>query len=106
MDNRRFGSGNKVLHNVVGGNLGVFEGNGGDLRIGLSMQSLHDGEQWRHTPLRLSVYLAAPRDAIDAVLAAHESVRHLVENGWLHLFCIDEQGEVRQRLAAGGWRRA
>ena len=106
VDNRRFGSGNKVLHNVVGGNLGVFEGNGGDLRIGLSMQSLHDGEQWRHTPLRLSVYLAAPRDAIDAVLAAHESVRHLVENGWLHLFCIDEQGEVRQRLAAGGWRRA
>ena len=37
-----FGSGNKVLHNVVGGNLGVFEGNG-DLRIGLSQQSVHDG---------------------------------------------------------------
>ena len=36
----RLGSGNKVLHNVVGGDLGVFEGNGGDLRIGLSRQSL------------------------------------------------------------------
>ncbi|MEK9816448.1 MAG: putative inorganic carbon transporter subunit DabA, partial [Limnobacter sp.] len=30
----RLGSGNKLLHNVVGGTLGVFEGNGGDLRIG------------------------------------------------------------------------
>ncbi len=29
-DNTRFGSGNKLLHNVVGGHIGVFEGNGGD----------------------------------------------------------------------------
>ncbi|MGK0153144.1 MAG: hypothetical protein ACI9SE_000088, partial [Neolewinella sp.] len=107
VDNQRFGSGNKVLHNVVGGNLGVFEGNGGDLRIGLSMQSLHDGEQWRHTPLRLSVYLAAPAEAIDDVLAAHKHVRLLVENGWLHLFRLNNQGDVFQRLPVGGeWRRA
>ncbi|MDP5071600.1 MAG: DUF2309 domain-containing protein, partial [Congregibacter sp.] len=48
MDNERYGSGNKVLHNVVGGNIGVFEGNGGDLRIGLPLQSIHDGQQWMH----------------------------------------------------------
>ena len=53
VDNRLYGSGNKLLHNVVGGNIGVFEGNGGDLRIGLPLQSLHDGKRWRHTPLRL-----------------------------------------------------
>ena len=35
VDNARYGSGDKVLHNIVGGHLGVFEGNGGDLRIGL-----------------------------------------------------------------------
>ena len=29
VDNRRYGSGNKLLHNVVGGRLGVFEGNRG-----------------------------------------------------------------------------
>lgn len=34
VDNKRFGSGNKTLHNVSGGRIGVFEGNGGDLRIG------------------------------------------------------------------------
>ena len=52
-DNRRFGSGNKVLHNIVGGAIGVLEGNGGDLRVGLPMQSLHNGRAWMHEPLRL-----------------------------------------------------
>ena len=63
-DNGVFGSGNKVLHNVVGGNLGVFEGNGSDLRIGLFMQSLHNGQEWMHQPLRLSVYIVAPKYAM------------------------------------------
>ena len=61
VDNARYGCGNKVLHNIVGGHLGVFEGNGGDLRIGLSLQSLHDGERWVHAPLRLAVFIEAPR---------------------------------------------
>ncbi len=89
VDNRRYGSGNKVLHNVVGGHLGVFEGNGGDLRIGLPLQSVHDGERWVHTPLRLSVFLEAPRSAIEAVLQKQSRVRDLVVNGWLDLFQID-----------------
>ena len=64
VDNQRFGSGNKVLHNVVGGAIGVLEGNGGDLRVGLPLQSLHDGERWVHEPLRLSVFIEAPESAI------------------------------------------
>jgi uncharacterized protein YbcC (UPF0753/DUF2309 family) len=103
VENRRYGSGNKVLHNVVGGHLGVFEGNGGDLRIGLPLQSLHDGQRWVHTPLRLSVFLEAPREAIDRVLARHERVRQLVENGWLHLFQIDATEGVVWRRARSGW---
>ena len=71
VDPQRQGSGNKLLHNVVGGGIGVFEGNGGDLRIGLPWQSVHDGERLRHTPRRLSVFVEAPRDAIDGVIAAH-----------------------------------
>ncbi|MDX1465622.1 MAG: DUF2309 domain-containing protein, partial [Halomonas sp.] len=102
-DNRKFGSGNKVLHNVVGGHIGVFEGNGGDLRIGLPMQSLHDGEQWRHEPLRLSAYLAAPTAAIDAIIARHEVLQSLVGNGWLHLFALDDEtGEILARRE-GRW---
>jgi hypothetical protein len=104
VDNARYGSGNKVLHNVVGGHIGVFEGNGGDLRIGLPMQSLHDGEKWVHTPLRLSVFIAAPRDAISAVMAKHESVRALVENGWLHLFQIDAKEGSVHCYRGGCWQ--
>ena len=103
VDNRRYGSGNKVLHNVVGGHLGVFEGNGGDLRIGLPMQSLHDGHTLRHTPLRLSVFIEAPRAAIDAVLAGHDIVRHLAVNGWLHLFRIDPQSNAVEQYRHGAW---
>jgi uncharacterized protein YbcC (UPF0753/DUF2309 family) len=101
VDNRLFGSGNKVLHNVVGGRIGVFEGNGGDLRIGLARQSLHDGERWVHTPLRLSVFVEAPRAAIDAVVARHDRVRQLLDNDWIHMFRIDE-GLV-ERYVSGTW---
>jgi len=97
VDNRRFGSGNKVLHNVVGGAIGVLEGNGGDLRVGLPMQSLHDGERWMHEPLRLSVFIEAPEAAIEDIIARHELVRDLVDNGWLHLFRIGEDGGVVRR---------
>jgi uncharacterized protein YbcC (UPF0753/DUF2309 family) len=103
VDNRSFGSGNKVLHNVVGGRIGVFEGNGGDLRIGLPLQSLHDGTRWRHTPLRLSVFVEAPRDAIDGVIGSHEVVRQLVDHGWLHLLQLDVDGAVHRRRPGGGW---
>ena len=89
VDNRRYGSGNKLLHNVVGGRIGVFEGNGGDLRIGLPWQSVHDGTQFMHTPLRLSVFIEAPRERIDAVVGAHATVRQLIAHGWLHLLRID-----------------
>lgn len=96
LDNRKFGSGNKVLHNVVGGHIGVFEGNGGDLRIGLPRQSLHNGERWMHEPLRLSVYLAAPTEAIERIIGRHEMLQALVNNGWLHLFQVDERtGDIK-----------
>lgn len=103
VDNRRYGSGNKTLHNVVGGRIGVFEGNGGDLRIGLPQQSLHDGQTLRHTPLRLSVFIEAPREAIDRVIAEHETVANLVGNGWLHLLRIATDGPQVERWQAHEW---
>lgn len=106
VDNQRFGSGNKVLHNVVGGAIGVLEGNGGDLRVGLPMQSLHDGKRWVHEPLRLSVFIEAPQAAIDVIIARHEQVRQLVENGWLHLFQIGEDGGVSRRVSDAHWEQS
>ncbi|MFC3851901.1 YbcC family protein [Salinispirillum marinum] len=88
-DNLKYGSGNKVLHNAVGGNIGVFEGNGGDLRIGLSMQSIHDGTQWQHMAQRLAVYIAAPRERIAEIAQREAVVRDLVDNDQLYLFHWD-----------------
>lgn len=102
VDPARHGSGNKVMHNVVGG-IGVLEGNGGDLRPGLALQSLHDGSRWMHEPRRLTVYIEAPRERIDAVLAAQPSVRRLFDNGWIHLMALE--GSVCSRYSAEGWRR-
>lgn len=102
-DNLKYGSGNKVLHNVVGGHIGVFEGNGGDLRIGLSMQSLHDGRQWMHQPQRLSVYIQAPREAIADIIARHAVVRSLIENDWLFVYRLDDEGVSLERFYRGVW---
>jgi uncharacterized protein YbcC (UPF0753/DUF2309 family) len=91
-----FGGGDKLLHNVVGG-IGVVEGNGGLLRVGLPWQSLHDGEGLAHEPLRLSVCIEAPREAMTDILRRHEGVRALFDNRWLHLFALDEAGAMAWR---------
>ncbi|MDG6773474.1 DUF2309 domain-containing protein [Thiomicrorhabdus sp. ZW0627] len=98
-DNHVYGSGNKVLHNVVDGCIGVFEGNGGDLRIGLPMQSLHNGEKWMHEPLRLSVYIDAPWEAVDKVATENEVVRQLIDNEWLYCFVWGRDGSIRRYLS-------
>ena len=100
VENRLFGSGNKTLHNVVG-RLGVLEGNAGDLRVGLPWQSVHDGEHYQHEPLRLNVIIEAPIDAMNDVLAKHDGVRDLVDNGWLHLLAMDDSGSVTHRYIGG-----
>jgi hypothetical protein len=101
VNNRVFGSGNKVLHNVSGV-IGVLEGYAGDLKVGLPWQSVHDGERFVHEPLRLNVMIEAPLEAMNRVIAKHEMVRQLVDNRWLHLFAIGEDGRVSHRYAGGG----
>lgn len=103
-DNLKFGSGNKVLHNVVGGNIGVFEGNGGDLRIGLSKQSLHDGDKWMHQPLRLSVFIAAPKEAIEKVISQSEEVRDLVNHNWLYILQVCDQTKSVYQYTDQSWQ--
>lgn len=105
VNNRIFGSGNKVIHNVVG-TLGVCLGNGGDLQTGLPLQSLHDGKKWIHDPLRLHVLLEAPREDIAAVLSRHEHIRQLVDHGWILLFAIEDHGRsYHHYLPGGSWRK-
>lgn len=95
-----FGGGNKLLHNVTGG-MGVIEGNGGLLRAGLPWQSIHDGECYEHEPLRLSVCIEAPQEAMTDILRKHADLRALFDNRWLYLFGIDETGCMATRYAGG-----
>ena len=104
VDNQRQGCGNKVLHNVVGGTLGVLEGNGGDLRIGLSEQSLRDSNSGlQHEPLRLSAFIEAPTEAMDRVIAGNGILGQLVNNRWLSVLQIAPDGSIWERRAAGEW---
>jgi uncharacterized protein YbcC (UPF0753/DUF2309 family) len=91
-----FGAGNKLLHNVTGG-IGVVEGNGGLLRTGLPWQSVHDGLDYAHDPLRLSVCIEAPSDAVTDILDRHPDVRALFDNRWLHLLLLNENGQIAAR---------
>ncbi len=101
VDNHHFGSGTKTVHNVVG-SFGILSGNGGDLRTGLPMQSLHTGTQFQHLPMRLQVVIDAPREMIDRVIAKHRFVSDLLTGGWLHLVAIEGQTTYRF-LQNGTW---
>jgi hypothetical protein len=94
-----FGGGNKLIHNVVGG-IGVVEGNGGLLRPGLPIQTVHDGVTEAHEPLRLSVMVEAPVEAMTEILRKHDGVRQLFDNGWLHLFAL-QNGVITARYRPG-----
>lgn len=96
VDNKNFGAGNKTLHNVTAG-VGVLEGFSGDLRTGLPLQSVHDGEKYQHEPVRLKVLIEAPIEAMNTILEKHQNVKDLCDNGWIHLLAINEEGQVSHR---------
>jgi len=101
VDNAAFGSGSKVTQNPVG-NVGVYQGNGGDLMTGLPLQSLMsaDDEPY-HQPLRLSTVVHAPVEVVTDVLADCEAVTGLLDNGWLSLTVVDPEQDHRAFHYAG-----
>jgi uncharacterized protein YbcC (UPF0753/DUF2309 family) len=89
VDNAVYGSGSKVTHNPVG-NVGVYQGNGGDLMTGLPQQSLLAADDDpHHQPIRLSTVVHAPLDTVTEVLADLEDVTGLLDNDWLSLTVVD-----------------
>jgi uncharacterized protein YbcC (UPF0753/DUF2309 family) len=91
VDTAVYGSGSKVTQNPVG-NVGVYQGNGGDLLTGLPQQSVMaaDDDPY-HQPLRLSTVVHAPVERVTEVLAAHENLTDLLDNGWLSLTVVDPE---------------
>ncbi len=89
VDNAVYGSGSKVTHNPVG-NVGVYQGNGGDLMAGLPEQSLMAAaDEPYHQPLRLSTVIHAPVERVTDILEANDDLAGLLDNGWLDLTVVD-----------------
>lgn len=100
VDPERFGSGSKITHNPTG-MFGVLQGNGGDLKAGLPLQSvcITDTEAY-HQPLRLSVVIQAPRRRVSDILGRNQNLKNLVANQWIHVLVLDpEQGNRSYRCA-------
>jgi len=92
VDNDRYGSGTKVLHQIVG-RIGVLEGNQGDLRVGLPLQSLADGVGLYHEPLRMLTIITSPRERISAIIARNSVLQHLFHNEWISLVAWDSESQ-------------
>jgi uncharacterized protein YbcC (UPF0753/DUF2309 family) len=89
VDNEKFGGGSKITHNVTG-RFGVVQGNGGDLKIGLPLQSVNESDdKVYHQPLRLSVLIQAPKEVIQEILLKNENLKTLLDNEWIYLMVMD-----------------
>lgn len=87
-DPNLYGSGNKMLHNVVSG-LGVMEGNFSDLKFGLPWQSIAFRDEILHEPLRLLVVIYATRSLVESLLSQHPTIKALFTGQWAQLKIIE-----------------
>jgi hypothetical protein len=104
VDNERFGSGSKVYHNVAG-RFGVMTGNLSDLRTGLPAQTVLDGGQPYHQPMRLITLIEAPFDHAQKAVESVVAVKRLVRNGWIRLLVIDPEAAAAYLYDDGEWLR-
>lgn len=102
VDNESFGSGSKVYHNITG-RFGVISGNISDLRTGLPAQTMLEGDQPYHEPMRLLTVIEAPLGLVEDLLARLYKPRELVHNGWVLLLVLDAQTNSANLFRDGGW---
>lgn len=98
-----FGAGAKPIHNVTAG-VGVVSGAGGDLRLGLPLQSVYDGTTLMHEPMRLLVLAQAPLDRIAGIIGRNTGLHHLAANEWITVLARESEAEDWMRWTAAGWR--
>ncbi len=102
VDNDTFGGGNKITHNITG-KFGVVLGNGGDLKMGLPLQSVNKTDELLyHEPLRLSVIIEAPLARVIDILTRNPNLQTLLDNNWIYLFIIDPTDGFKKRQYQSG----
>jgi uncharacterized protein YbcC (UPF0753/DUF2309 family) len=106
VDPERFGAGDKLLHNPVGAT-GVVSGDGGDLRVGLPLQSTHVDGQRHHQPVRLLAVIEADIVDVERVIVNNPILRTLAAGAWLRVAARSHPGEPwSTRTPSGTWTTA
>jgi uncharacterized protein len=93
-----YGSGSKVIHNVVGG-VGVMLGSQSDLQMGFPLQTVNNGAAHYHEPMRLLAIIEHVPNVISSVIQKHEILQQLFHNEWLILVALDPEGRGFHRYA-------
>lgn len=103
VDREVYSAGDKTVHNIIAG-LGVVQGAGGDLQLGLPLQSLFDANQPYHEPMRLLTVVQAPQTLLDAVIARNPVLRQLFDGQWVNLAARDAANQNwKLRKPDGSW---
>ena len=103
VDYEVYGSGSKIYHNVVG-RLGIMSGTQSDLRIGLSWQSVMNGERPYHEPMRLITLIESPREQISQIIKRHPVLQRFYDNVWVYLVALDpKEGNSYRYMPKQGW---
>ena len=84
----KYGSGSKVLHNVVGG-VGMMLGTQSDLQMGFPLQTVNNGNAHYHEPMRLLAIIEQTPSAISSIIKKHSILQQLFHNQWLNLLALD-----------------
>jgi hypothetical protein len=109
IDPDHFGSGSKVLHNLVG-RVGVLSGPRGDLKPGLPLQAVAErvdteGVHLRHEPLRLLTVVQAPVERVATIIDRNPVLQRLFGGGWVSLAVLDPtDGSTLRYTLDGAWR--
>ncbi|WP_434637615.1 DUF2309 domain-containing protein [Sulfurimonas sp. NW7] len=102
VDNAVYGAGSKVYHNIVA-KVGVFNGNYGDLKIGLPTQSVMLEGKAYHEPVRLLTYMEAPLEAVGK--AVENSVaKEFILNEWIRPVIIDKKAKKVYSYESGDFK--
>ena len=93
-----YGSGSKVIHNVVGG-VGVMLGSQSDLQMGFPLQTVNNGAVHFHEPMRLLAIIEHAPHVISSIIQRHEILQQLFHNQWLNLVALNPESRGFHRYA-------
>jgi uncharacterized protein YbcC (UPF0753/DUF2309 family) len=100
-----YGSGSKVLHNVVGG-VGMMLGSQSDLQMGFPLQTVNNGDTHYHEPMRLLAIIEHTPSVISSIIQKHSILQQLFHNQWLNLVALDPHSfEFHRYNSDATWER-